>query len=53
MLSDQNLVNSFVEEILVSREFSLFFLSNTGIGFRMLAGENKSKSDLSSILVFS
>lgn len=37
----QNLIISFTEEILVSREFSLFLLSNTGIGCGMLTGRNK------------
>lgn len=46
MLSDQNLVNNFVEEIFVSGEISLFFLSKTGIGFGVLPRKNKSKSDL-------
>lgn len=44
MLSDKDLVNNFIEELLFSREFRLFFLSNTGINFRVLAGTNKSKS---------
>lgn len=45
MLSNKNLVNNFVEEIMVSREFSLFFLSSTGIGFGLIPGKKKSKAD--------
>lgn len=37
----QNLIISFTEEILVSREFSLFPLSSTGIGCGKLTGRNK------------
>lgn len=50
MLSDKNLVNNFIEELLFSREFRLFFLSNAGISFGMLAGTNKSKSDFGQFL---
>lgn len=35
---------NIVEEILLSRDCILVLVSNTGIGFGMLAGKNKSKS---------
>lgn len=45
MLSKQNLVNDFLEDVLVSREFSLFFSFQHWHWLQSATGKNKLKSD--------